>query len=265
MAKRATNTPSDTTPAKKRATELPTVSCQVNSATRYKFRDFLTKCGRFERRHKDVQNLLVDISITKLKSPSVPINSASSEWIESTLKASTRFCTDVIFYDAERHPFLFYVRQSLPPSDILALTIATKKFCTLQNPHAKTNADAAKRYKRPPHASPTPGFYDLTSVELGHGSRGIQLSQEILQNNASVDYYSDFNTASMPALEAASFMYHYLSQVRYKGGSVNVDEAQNRHADFIDLANITYQKFRTVTALFSSCWEGPGVLSPNAD
>lgn len=175
MIKQPTNTAlEEEDHSKKRATKLPTTLYQINSATTpYRTRDFLVECQKFGRYHKDIQSAIVKIDITKLKSPSIPEEATSKKWIEDALKASATFCSDEIFYDTKGQAFLFYVRWSLSRTDVLKLTTATKKFCSLQNPHAKTNTDAGKHYKRPSHNSTTPGVYNFTSLELGHGSKGF--------------------------------------------------------------------------------------------
>lgn len=228
-----------------RATAIPAASKKFKNSEKkfHNYREFLVDSDRFMEHHKSIDFITLALpNVFSMKAPStadLERLKASQSLVDATFSSATRVTSDSIFSDLQGSPFLFYVRQSLSPADVRQLTFATKTFCRVQKPSSKHNGllDASARYKLPQHEPLTPAIYDFTSVELGHGNKGIQLSQEVLncvthQGHAN---YSDFNKATMPALRAASIMYFYLAR--------NCDKsAKDIHEDFIKLANATYEK-----------------------
>lgn len=117
----------------------------------------------------------------------------------------------------------------------MRLTGATKAFCTAQLPSKKNMDDIQKdtlRYKFSEHIPKADvAVYDFTSVELGHGCKGIHLSQEILPCTTTVaqNNYIDCGDSTLVALRAASVMHYQLAR-----------ESDKIHGDFKRLASATY-------------------------
>lgn len=226
----------------RRATALPTSKCIKNSDKQYhEYREFKVDCAKFMQYHPDVQHTSVNLRITDLKvsnSDKLLYEYADDKWILSALDRSIKCSSDLILSDAQGHPFLFYARQSLTRTEIVTLTAATTAFRDQQEPAKELDL---ARYRTPDHfqdGNPKdlnlPATYDLTSVELGHPEKGIQLSQDFFacNTNKAMESFLRFNQATFPALKAASMMYYHLAT---EGG-------ENVHQDFIELANSTFQQ-----------------------
>lgn len=221
----------------KKANEIPSTLRLMNSdKDHHEYREFLIECKNFDQRHLEIDRISFPCCIARMRSPAMPDAATTTEkWIEETLQSATRFITDTMFLDAEGSPFLLYIRHSLSQADISLLTSATTEFCGLQK--ASSKLDDSPRYKKSKHCSVcSPGFYDFTSVELGHGCKGIQLSQESVhcKTNAALANYANFSEATLSALRVASIMYYRLAQ--------SEDLDQNTHNNFIKLANVTFQE-----------------------
>lgn len=233
----------------RKALEVPGSRCPINNDKFNEFREFNSDVDLFMRRHTAIEHLTIGIDASGLKCPKVNNSMRAEAWMNLMLDSATKISSDTIIRDLRGFPFAFYVEKSLSPGNIVRLTAATKTFRREQEPSRRQDPDKTDRYESSQHLSRSirqnlPAIYDLTSVELGHGYKGVRMSQELLELRTSLAYdkYLDFNEATLQALGAAAAMYYYLARDCILGNAQEHETARtcSTHQHFLQLAQNTY-------------------------
>lgn len=231
--------PKDTRPRK--ATHLPENRELRADDTANDYRTFIGASKKFMNFHGSVQIQDIPLQLIPFAHPPV-VNQPeyyTDEWKKMMFSSLVKIDSDTIFRDNQGHLFLFYVRNSLSSQQIAKLTEATYNFCSAVQPVQKK--DESSRYELPEHTATTrSGTYDFTSVELGHGFRGILFSSEIVGRNTAEAFaqYGHFSEKTVPAMNAMSMMYYHLADISRAVSSVS---GTNIHQDLIDLSKKTFE------------------------
>lgn len=218
----------------------------------HEVRDFINASKTFMEYHSTIQQITIpDLDVLSCKaSTTVECSGERQDLQLKLLNDAIKYSSDVVFTDALGHPFIFYARRSMSSSDIKQLVNTAKLFQDKHEPALKVDP---ARYTRLNCDPPLPaGHFDLTSVEMGHPEKGIQLSQDYFacRTNAAINSFMAFNKATLPALRAASILYYHLATRGSTDSSVS-----NIHDRFRKLASAMFRESNDIVqVLLGKSW-----------